>query len=374
MIYFDNAATSLHKPPGVAEAVGRALNGLGNPGRSFHEPAMAALRAVFEARSELAALTGLDDPLRVAFTSGATESLNLVLSGLVSPGDGVITTVLEHNSVLRPLYNAGCLLSFVGCDDGGNLLLEDMEKHLDKNTRFFVCHHGSNLLGNISDTDTIRRFCRGNGLIFILDAAQTLGCAHVSADMADALCFTGHKALFGPQGTGGVIARRELTFRAVKSGGSGYDSFSETHPRQMPGVLEAGTQNAHGLAGLREGAAFVNRFGTDAIFAREAELTRRFLEGAQAIPRVRVYGPPAGEPRLPIVSLNVDGLSSDEVSLALWEKHSIATRPGSHCAPMAHRRFGTEGRGMTRFSFSLFNTADEIDTALEALACVASGR
>lgn len=371
MIYFDNSATTLQKPPQVAQAVFSGMHSLGNSGRSFYRPAMDAAREIYRTRQEIAKLVQLRDPLFVAFTSGATESLNLVLHSLITSADHAITTVLEHNSVLRPLYKIGCGLSFIPCDATGQLVLDGLPAFLRRNTRFLVCTHGSNLTGAITDVAAIKRFCEEYGLVFILDISQTLGHIGAYAHMADVLCFTGHKALYGPQGTGGIIAQKPLDFKLVKTGGSGSDSFFRHQPLSMPDIFEAGTMNAHGLAGLRQGVAYVNQLGTDAIIAHENSLLSAFLTGAARIPGVRLYGPAQSGGMLPVVALNIGDLPADDVALQLWEKWQIATRAGSHCAPLAHKHFGTEERGMVRFSFSLFNTLDEVHTAVEALARIA---
>ena len=371
MIYFDNAATALHRPSQVTEAVCTAMDSLGNPGRSFHAPALAAARAVFRARQSVSALAGTD-PLAVAFTSGATEGLNLAIRSLLVPDDHVITTVLEHNSVLRPLYLMGCALSFLDCDDCGRLRLEELPGLLRPNTRAVVCTHGSNLLGTVTDLAAIGEFCREHGLRLIVDAAQTLGSIPVSAAQADILCFTGHKSLMGPQGTGGVIVAPGVSLRLVKTGGSGDHSFEPHQACTMPDILEAGTPNTHGLVGLTAGIDFISGIGLSAIMEKERALTARFLDGLAKVPAITLYGPSEAAERLPVVAINLGGLPSEELALRLWEGWAIATRPGSHCAPLAHQRFCTEGRGMVRFSFGWFNDEAEIDRALDALKQIAN--
>lgn len=367
MIYFDNAATSLRRPRQVVDAVSQAIPCVGNPGRSFHGPAVEAARAVFRARQAIAAFAGGVDPLQVAFTSGITESLNLIIRSLLSPDDHVITTVLEHNSVLRPLYLLGCSLSFLGCNDQGTLNFYDLPKLLQPNTRAVVCTHGSNLLGSVTDLEAVRTFCREHGLWLIVDAAQTMGCVPVDAGLADALCFTGHKGLMGPQGTGGVITAPDLPLRLVKTGGSGDHSFEPHQAFTMPDILEAGTPNVHGLSGLRAGISFIHEVGLPAITQKEQALTARFLNGLSDIPGITLYGPSTSEGRLPVVALNLGDLPAEELAVRLWDGWQIATRPGSHCAPLVHQRFGTRNRGMVRFSFGWFNEPEEVDIALGAL-------
>lgn len=372
MVYFDNSATTLEKPPAVGEAVAAAIHTLGNAGRSFYDTAVEASRTVLAARQAIARLTGLQNTSQVAFTSGATESLNLVLWSLVKPGAHVITSVLEHNAVLRPLYQMGCRLSFLDCDEEGALRVEALPALYTDRTQCVICTHGSNVLGSIAPAEPLRAFCHEHQLPLILDCAQTLGAIPVSHDMADVLCFTGHKALMGPQGTGGIIARADLPFSPTKTGGSGFDGFA-THPSlRMPEVFEAGTQNAHGLAGLQAGVEYLLAEGVEAVHARETALCGRFLRGISDIPPITVYGPVRECNRLPVVSLNLAEEPSEEVALALWERWRIATRPGMHCAPLVHRRFGTERQGMVRFSFGYFNTEEEVDYAVDALRTLAT--
>lgn len=367
MIYFDNSATTLQKPPSVGQAVADAISTFGNPGRSFAAPSMEAARAVYQARCQIAKLVKLDNPLQIAFTSGATESLNLAISSLISPTDGVITTLLEHNSVLRPLYRMGCPLAFLDCDDNGSLCLETLPRLIRRETRFVVATHGSNLVGSLTDTHRLYQLCQQHGLTLILDVSQTLGCLPVTADLADLLCFTGHKGLLGPQGTGGIIASSPLPFRLTKTGGSGWDSFAPHQPMTMPDIFEAGTQNAHSLAGLAAGVSHLHQVGLEQVYHHHQQLTARFLQGIQKIPGMILYGPRDGANRLPVVALNLDGMPSEDLALRLWEDWGIATRAGSHCAPLAHKRFGTQQTGMVRFSFGLYNTLEEIDQAIEAL-------
>ncbi len=370
MTYFDNAATSLPKPPGVEEKMIQALQAFGNPGRSFHTPAMDGARCIFEAREQVARLASAKSPMDIAFTSGATESLNLIIKGLIRPEDGVITSMLEHNSVLRPLAQLGCPLSFIPCDEKGRLQLEKLPQLLQKNTKFIVCTHGSNVTGAITQVLYITEFCRAHGLTFILDASQTLGSIPVFEEMADFICFTGHKGLFGPQGTGGVISNGGKGVLPVKTGGTGSHTFEAQPKPNWPEVLEAGTPNTPGIAGLGAGAAFINKEGVAFIQKAEAALAKRFIEGVLAIPSCTVYGPLAEECRLPVVSLSMAGLGADELALRLWEEWEIAVRPGFHCAPLVHTHFKTEETGMVRFSFGYFNRLEQIEMAIRALEAI----
>jgi len=367
MIYFDNSATTLIKPPGVAEAVSYAVRSFGNAGRSFYDPVLNANREIYNTRAEIAKLISLDDPLSVAFTSSATESLNLVIGGLIGKDDSVVTTVTEHNSVLRPLYLTGCDLSFIDCDDNGKLLTESFESLIKPSTRFLVCTHGSNLTGNITDVKTLYEKCKANSITMILDISQTFGTIPININMADVFCFTGHKGLFGPQGTGGVIVNGKFDFDVVKSGGAGVNSFEDFQSREMPDIFEVGTMNSHGIYGLQKGVSFINETGIEKIYEKETRLQKAFYDGVSRIEGVKIYGDSNADSTLPVISLNIKGLVSTELAERLWSDYSIATRAGSHCAPLLHKRFGTVNVGIVRFSFSYFNSENEIRVGISAI-------
>ena len=367
MIYFDNSATTLIKPPEVAKAVEYAVNNLGNAGRSFYEPVLRANREIWNTRMEIAKLIGSDEPLNVSFTSSATESLNLVIGGLVRKDSHVITTVSEHNSVLRPLYLSGCDLSFMDCDDCGNLRIDDFEKLIKPSTKFLVCTHGSNVTGNVTDANRLYDKCKANGIAMILDISQTFGVIPVSIDMADIFCFTGHKGLFGPQGTGGIVVNGNFDFSIVKTGGAGINSFDTFQSKDMPDIFETGTPNSHGIYGLQKGVQFIKETGIDLIHEKETYLSKMFYDRLKDIEKVKFYGDFSAENRLPVISLNVEGLTAAELAELLWTNYSIATRAGSHCAPLLHKHFNTVDKGMVRFSFSYFNTEDEIDKGIFAI-------
>lgn len=367
MIYFDNSATTIIKPPEVARAVAFAINHFGNASRSFYDAAMLASREIYKTRAEIAGLIGLEEPLNVAFTSSATESLNLVIEGLVKKEDAVITTVTEHNSVLRPLYLKGCDISFVDCNDNGVLKLDSIDKLMKPNTKFLVCTHGSNVTGNVTDVKRLYGLCKSRSLTMILDISQTFGVIPVQIDTADIFCFTGHKGLYGPQGTGGIIVSGIQPFEIVRTGGSGVRSFEPYQQKDMPDVFEVGTQNSHGIYGLQKGVLFIRNMGIDVIHEKEKRLTQMFYEGVRSIKGITFYGDFSSFDRLPIVSLGIDGISASDLSERLWKEHGIATRAGSHCAPLLHKRFGTVDTGIVRFSFSYFNSEEEIETAVAAL-------
>ena len=372
MIYLDNAATTLHKPPQVVKAVADALQSMGNSARGTHAGSMAASHTVYDTRVKLAKLFGCPRADRVAFTANITEALNIAVNGLIGRGDHVITTDCEHNSVLRPLYRLadeqGVEVSFVPADRQGNLDYDAFERLMRPHTRAIVCTHASNLTGNLTDLARVSAVAKAHDVLLIVDAAQTAGAYPI--DMAalgiDVLCFTGHKGLMGPQGTGGLCVREGLTLRHWKVGGSGVQSYSRTHPTQMPTCLEAGTLNGHGIAGLSAALDFIAQVGVGAIHDRETALMRRFYEGVKEVPGVTVYGD-FSRRRMAIVTLNIGDYESGAVSDALSEEYGIATRPGAHCAPRMHQALGTVQQGAVRFSFSWFNTEQEIDAAIQAV-------
>lgn len=369
MIYFDCAATSFLKPPCVAQAVFDAMHTIGSDGRGAHGLTLAASRVVWRCREQAAALFGLTDPARVCFTSGSTGALNTAILGLVGPNDHVITTALEHNSVLRPLYRSGAGLTVLPADEKGQIDLSGLEKARRKNTRAVVCTHVSNVTGEVVDIGRIGAFCREHGLLFILDASQSAGVFDIDMEQCgiSVLCFTGHKSLLGPQGTGGLCVAEGVSIRPLVVGGSGVHSFSPDHPGEYPTRLEAGTLNAHGLAGLSAALQWLEDQGLEPLRRREQALARRFYEGVCDAPGVKIYGDWSNPGRAAIVALNLAGEDAGAVSDALYEDFGICTRPGAHCAPLMHRALGTEEQGIVRFSFSHFNTEDEVDAAVQAV-------
>ena len=378
MIYLDNGATTFHKPESVIQAVADAMRCMGNSGRGSHEASLKASRIIYDTRAMLAAMFGLRDPSRVAFTANSTESLNMAIQGLFSPGDHVITTALEHNSVLRPLYRLreqGVELTIVRADRQGNIRYEDIREAVKPSTKGVVCTHGSNLTGNLVDIGRVGKICAEAGILLVVDASQTAGVFDIDMEAMgiDVLCFTGHKSLLGPQGTGGICVREGVEVRPLVVGGSGVQTYSQAHPRQMPVALEAGTLNSHGIAGLHAALAFIEETGRERIWYRELMLMRRFYEGVRALPGVRVYGDFSDMDRhAPIVTLNIRDYDSGEVADELMERYGICTRPGAHCAPLLHRALGTEGQGAVRFSMSYFNTEEEMDLAAMAVRELAS--
>lgn len=373
MIYLDNAATTLHKPQQVIDAVVHAMQSMGNCARGTHEEALDAARTVYDARVRLASLFGCPRVDHVAFTANSTEALNMAINGLIDPGDHVISTDLEHNSVLRPLYRLeaehGAELSFVPADKLGNVDYADFERLMRPNTRAVVCTNASNLTGTVLDIERIAKTAHSHGALVIVDASQTAGCWPIDMKKMgiDVLCFTGHKGLMGPQGTGGICVKEGIEIRPFKVGGSGVQSYSRTHPAEYPTRLEAGTLNGHGIAGLGAAAKFISETGVENIHAKERSLMLRFYEGVKNIEGVTVYGDFTKD-KTAIVALNIRDYESGEVSYELSQGYGIATRPGAHCAPRMHKALGTTEVGAVRFSFSFYNTEEEIDEAVRAVA------
>lgn len=374
MIYLDHAATTFPKSKCVVDAVADAMLHMGNAGRGAHEISLDAARMIYDTRVRLARLFGADGPEQVAFTSNATESLNIAIQGLLEPGDHVITTEMEHNSVLRPLYymeEKGVRLTILPADRMGNISLKDMEQAVCSETKAVVCTHASNLTGNCNDFERIGEICRRHGILLIADVSQTAGALpiHMEKMHIDVVCFTGHKSLSGPQGTGGLCVRRGLKIRPLVMGGSGVHSFLKTHPQQMPTALEAGTLNAHGISGLRAALAELEERGMERLYRQELELMWRFYDGISGIPEVTVYGDFSSRDmqRAPIAALNIGAYDSGEVADELAVRYGIMTRAGAHCAPLMHQALGTAEQGAVRFSFSYRNTKEEVDTAVRAV-------
>ncbi len=380
MIYFDNAATSWPKPPGVAEAMTHYLAEIGaSPGRSGHRLAVDAARVVYGAREAVAELFHAPDPLRVVFGANVTEALNLALNGLLKPGDHVITASLEHNSVMRPLRaleRGGVAVTVVRCSPAGVLDLADLEAAIRPDTRLIALNHASNVVGTLLPVAAAGRIARRHGLLLLVDAAQTAGAfpIDVQADAIDLLAFTGHKALYGPMGTGGLVIGERVDvaqLEPLKRGGTGSRSEREEQPEFLPDLCESGTPNAVGLAGLGASARWILAEGVANIRAHEVALAEQLLAGLAAIPDVTVYGTRDAQRQTATVSFNIAGLQPSEVGLRLDDEYGIACRVGLHCSPAAHRTLGTFPGGTVRFGLGAFNARNEIAIALDAVAALA---
>jgi cysteine desulfurase family protein len=378
-VYLDNAATTYPKPEPVYSAIMRFMREVGgSAGRSGHRRSVEAGRVVYSAREELAGLFGISDPLRLAFTKNATEALNMAIWGLLEPGDHVVTSSMEHNSVIRPLHAAGrfgITHTVVTCDVEGRLDPAALREEIRPDTRLIVLTQASNLTGTILPVADAAEIARASGVTLLVDAAQSAGRLKidVEADGVDVLAFTGHKELFGPQGTGGLYVREGVELTPICFGGTGSRSSSLEQPELMPDRLESGTLNAPGIAGLGAGARFVGDTGVEAVRSHELELLERLSEGLARLPDVTVLGPDRPSDRVGIVPLTFSRLWPTQAAELLDTRYGIATRPGMHCAPLAHRTIGTIETGALRVSFSYMNTASDIDYLLKCLAEITAG-
>ncbi len=377
MIYLDNAATTCIKPPEVARAITDALSTFGGVGRGVYPASVAAGLAVYETRVAVADLLGAPNAARVSFALNATMALNIAIDGLLPAGGKAVTTAASHNSVLRPLNAArderGCTIEVVSVDTHGALDYDELER-MSQGADLVVVTHASNLTGDIYDAARIARIAHDAGAPVVLDAAQTAGAIPLSMEElgVDVLCFTGHKSLLGPQGTGGLCVAEGIDIPPLLEGGSGMHSFDERHPRFMPESLEAGTINAHGLAGLGAGIAYIQDRGVDDIAAHEKHLVERVCSELADVDNIRILGFGSDAGHCGIVAFDIDGIDSALVADQLASKWEICARAGAHCAPLMHRALGTEDRGATRLSFGPFNTEEDADVAIDAFKTIAS--
>lgn len=369
----DNAATSYPKPEVVYDTVDRFNRFMGgNPGRGSSRSTLEAGSVILQAREALARLFNINDSSRIAFTHNVTDALNTGLKGILRPGDHVITTSMEHNAVARPLHfltQQGIEWTAVSCDPEGYLDPEDIRKAIRSNTRMICMLHASNLIGTIMPIEQVGKIARQEDVLFMVDSAQTAGVLPVDVERAhvDLLAFTGHKGLFGLQGTGGLYVRPGLTVNPLKQGGTG--SFSEylEHPELMPDSLESGTPNTPGLAGLLAGIQFIEETGLDTIHQKEQVLLERLVEGLASISGVTLYGPADLKQRTAVVAMNLEGMDCGELSVSLDYEYGIITRAGLHCAPLAHQTIGTFESGSCRLSPGFFTTEEDIDIVIRAV-------
>lgn len=371
MIYFDNAATSIKKPDSVIKAVAFSLSNMANAGRGLNT----AASFLYSIRKKVANFFNVQSPDNIAFTYNSTESLNIAIKSLlnkdVNKNSNVVTTHLEHNSVLRPLYEFEdrVEIKFVSSDEFGNPVYEEFEKIIDENTNFVICTHASNLTGNLVDIERIGKICKEKNTIFIVDASQTAGIFDIDVINMniDILCFTGHKSLLAPQGVGGIYINPEIKIKSLKSGGTGIDTYSKKQPDNMPNILEAGTLNMHGLVGLGASIDYINEYGIDKIREKELELMWLFYDSIKDIEGIKIYGDFRTSSRCPIVSLNINDVDSTIIGEDLFSNFDVLIRTGGHCAPLMHKHFKTVKQGMLRFSFSHFNTKEEVIKVIEII-------
>ncbi|MHB9035702.1 MAG: aminotransferase class V-fold PLP-dependent enzyme [Armatimonadota bacterium] len=380
MIYLDNAATSWPKPAEVIKATVEYLEDHGgNPGRSGHRLSIEAGRIVYKAREAVAKLFNAPDPLRVVFAQNATHALNIALFGLLKPGDRVVTTSVEHNSVMRPLRvleKQGVSLKIVQCDPSGNIDLDDWKMALADGARLAVAVHASNVTGRIFPIAELASAARRAGALMLVDAAQTAGVEDIDVQAmgVDLLAFTGHKGMLGPQGTGGLVLGESVNtseITPIMYGGTGSDSASEEQPEYLPDKFESGTPNGVGIAGLGEGVRWILERGSKEIRKHHEEIIRRLVSGLLEIQGVTVYGPAPDERRAGLVSFRLERHEVSDVGFALDQEYGIMCRVGLHCAPAAHRTLGTFPTGTVRFGIGPFTTALEIDKALQAVEEIA---
>ncbi|GBG56753.1 cysteine desulfurase [Sporomusaceae bacterium FL31] len=377
MIYFDNAATSWPKPEPVYQAVDQCLRSVsGNPGRGFSEGARNAASILYETREELADLFGISNPSQVVFTHNATDALNIALFGTINPGDCIITTSMEHNAVVRPLKyleSIGVKVVRIPADEEGRIHLECLEQSAAKGAKAILLSHASNVTGTIMPLEAIGEIAKKYQAVLIVDAAQTAGIETIDVVKMNIglLAFSGHKGLFGPQGTGGLYIREKLAVKPMRYGGTGSLSELEQQPGFLPDSLESGTLNTPGIAGLLAGLRFIKKTGRDIIRQKEIKLAAHLVEGLKKIPRVKVYGPANQRDRTAVISFTIANLDSSHVAYELDRDFGIACRGGLHCAPWAHKTIGTIGSGTIRFSPGFFNHEDETAAALKAVQIIA---
>ena len=372
MIYFDNAATTLKKPDTVAKAVFDAINSFANASRGSYESSLNSERVILDTRERIVKLFNGYSPNYASFTSNSTEALNTAIKGIVDKNSHVITTSLEHNSVLRPLYEMetlGAEITIIKANNKGELNYNNIEENIKSNTKAIICTHASNVIGDILDIEFIGNLCSKYNILFILDASQTAGSIDIDIkkNNIDVVCFTGHKGLMGPQGTGGLCIKKGVDIKPLKTGGSGIKTYSKTQPENMPTRLEAGTLNSHSIAGLNAALKFIENETIEKIRDKERELSDCFYNGVKNIENIKFYGNYNTKQRTSIVALNIGDLDSAKVSDILASKYNIATRSGGHCAPLMHESLGTVKQGIVRFSFSYFNTFDEIEKGIDAV-------
>ncbi len=375
-LYLDNAATSWPKPPGVARAMQRFLDEVGaNPGRSGHRMSIDAARIVYATREAVAALFGSPDPLRVVFGLNITDAINLALHGLLRPGDHVVTTSMEHNALMRPLQDLrtiGVKFTRVACRADGTLEPEQIEKAIQKYTRLIAINHASNVCGTILPVGEVGEIARRHDLLYLVDSAQSAGVLplDMQAQQIDLLAFTGHKSLYGPMGTGGLVIGERVNpgaLHPLRQGGTGSRSEHEIQPLFLPDRFESGTANAVGLAGLLAALEWLQAQGVERIRAHELALCAALMAGLRQIPGVKLYGSQDAARQTAVVAFNIQGMQPSATGLRLDEEYGVLCRVGLHCAPAAHRTLGTLPGGCVRFGLGAFNTMEDIDLALHTV-------
>ncbi|MCQ4636888.1 aminotransferase class V-fold PLP-dependent enzyme [Anaerovorax odorimutans] len=374
MIYLDNGATSFPKPKGMIEAMDLCMSSYcGNPGRSGHDLSRRTGEEVYQARKTLARFFKIEKPDRIIFTSNTTEALNIGIKGVLKSGDHVITTVMEHNSVLRPLRalaDRGVEYTLIPCASDGSLDVSKVEDAIRENTRLIVCTQASNVTGTIMPVDELGLLCRNRGILFMVDGAQ--GAGHVPMDVRnmDLLAVPGHKGLLGPLGTGMLYVREGIELQSLMEGGTGTVSREIIQPTELPEGFETGTINAPGIIGLGYSAGFVNKIGVEVIRQHQKELTKILDQSLRNMKNVTVYGPSDCRKKVGIVTFNINGYNCEEVASLLNDEYGIAVRGGYHCAGLAHKTIGTWDCGAVRMSMGIYNNAREMKAAADAIYAI----
>lgn len=378
MIYLDNAATTFPKPESVYAKMDDCMrNYCANPGRSGHKMAMESARVVEETRDIIAKLFNIKNPMDVVCTFNATDSLNLAIKGFLKPGDHVITTTMEHNSVLRPimeLENIGVEHTFVQADEEGRIDPKDVETAIKDNTKLIAIIHASNVTGTLIDIETIGKIAKNHGITYLVDASQSAGIYDIDVDKLniDMLAMPGHKGLLGPQGTGVLYVNNKIRLHSQREGGTGSKSEEIIQPDLYPDKYESGTHNTPGIVGLGAGVEFLLETGLDNIRKHEEELSQYMIDEILKIDGVKLYGPKSAKERAAVIAVNIKDLDSGEVTFRLDREFGIATRSGIHCAPLAHKSIGTLEQGAVRFSLGYFTTKEEVEEAIKAIKVIAS--
>lgn len=378
MIYLDNAATTFPKPESVYAKMDDCMrNYCANPGRSGHKMAMESARVVEETRDIIAKLFNIKNPMDVVYTFNATDSLNLAIKGFLKPGDHVITTTMEHNSVLRPimeLENIGVEHTFVQADEEGRIDPKDVETAIKDNTKLIAIIHASNVTGTLIDIETIGKIAKNHGITYLVDASQSAGIYDIDVDKLniDMLAMPGHKGLLGPQGTGVLYVNNKIRLHSQREGGTGSKSEEIIQPDLYPDKYESGTHNTPGIVGLGAGVEFLLETGLDNIRKHEEELSQYMIDEILKIEGVKLYGPKSAKERAAVIAVNIKDLDSGEVTFRLDREFGIATRSGIHCAPLAHKSIGTLKQGAVRFSLGYFTTKEEVEEAIKAIKVIAS--
>ena len=378
MIYLDNAATTYPKPECVYEAIMDCMkNYCANPGRAGHKLAMKAAREIYDTRENIAKLFNVDNPMNIVFTNNATDSLNLAIKGLVKSGDHIITTSMEHNSVIRPikaLEKNNVENTVVQCDKDGFLNIEDLKSAIKPNTKLIVTTHASNVCGTLIDIKSVGEVAKENNILYLVDASQTAGVYDIDTKKinVDMIAAPGHKCLLGPQGTGILYIREGLELNILKEGGTGSKSEDLFQPNLLPDKYESGTHNTPGIVGLNQGVKFIFEEGIDNIRKHEEDLCEYMLSRLEEVPNIVIYGPKDSKKRAAVISINIGNMDSGEITFLLDSEYDIATRSGIHCAPLAHKTLGTLEQGAVRFSLGYFNTKKDIDIAIEVLKQIAN--